>query len=115
MNQKQVIRYSLGFAGSVALTLAAYLLVTQSSVTGSLLLWVIAILAVIQLMVQLVCFLHLGEEDKPRWRMWAFVSMTGTLLLIIFGSIWIMNNLDYHMMPNHETDARMIKESNKGF
>ena len=115
MNKQQVIRYTLGFVGSVALTLAAYLLVTQSSVNGSLLLWAIAVLAIIQLFVQMICFLHLGEEDKPRWRMWAFVSMTGTLLLIIFGSIWIMNNLEYHMMGEDDTDAHMMQESNKGF
>lgn len=115
MNKTQIIRYSLGFVGSIALTLAAYLLVTQSSIDGSLLLWAIALLAIIQLFVQMVCFLHLGEEDRPRWRMWSFVSITGALLLIVFGSIWIMHNLGYHMMSEDETDAHMIEESNKGF
>lgn len=115
MNKQQVIRYTLGFVGSVALTLAAYLFVTQSSVNGSQLLWAITGLAIIQLFVQMICFLHLGEEDRPRWRTWAFIAMTGALLLIVFGSIWIMNNLEYHMMNKGESDTSMIKESNKGF
>lgn len=115
MNKSQITRYSLGFVGSVALTLAAYLLVTQSSVSGTTLLAAIAILAIIQLFVQMICFLHLGEEDKPRWQTRAFIAMGGALLFIVFGSIWIMNNLDYHMMGGHETDAHMMQESNKGF
>lgn len=115
MNKSQVMRYSLGFAASVLLTLGAYLLVTQESASASILVMAISVLAVIQLLVQLVCFLHLGDETRPRWRMWSFVAMTGALLLVVFGSIWIMNNLDYNMMPKHETDAHMIKESNKGF
>lgn len=115
MNHTQIVRYSIGFFVSVALTLAAYVLVTGSNVGGSLLLGSIAVLAIIQLIVQLVCFLHLGEEDKPRWRLRAFVAITGALLLIVFGSIWIMNNLDYHMTSEHETNSHMIEESNKGF
>ena len=115
MNKSQLIRYSLGFVVSLLLTLGAYLLVTQASVNGSQLVLAVSILAMIQLLVQLVCFLHLSDETKPRLRTWTFVTMTGALLMIVFGSIWIMNNLDYNMMPKHETDTRMIKESNKGF
>lgn len=115
MNKSQLTRYSLGFAVSLLLTVGAYLLVTQGSVASPAMLWTIATLAIVQLLVQLVCFLHLGDEARPRWRTWTFVAMTGSLLLIVFGSIWIMNNLDYHMMPQHDVDTRMIKESNKGF
>lgn len=115
MNKTQLIRYSLGFVTSLLLTVVAYLLVTQTNVSVSMLLLAISVLAVIQLLVQLVCFLHLGDEAKPRWRTWTFVAMTGSLLLIVFGSIWIMKNLDYHMMPEHDINSRMIKESNKGF
>lgn len=115
MNVTQVTRYSLGFIGSIVLTMTAYLLVTQSSAMGTPLILVISALAIIQLIVQLVAFLHLGDEARPRWRTWAFVGMTGSLLLIVFGSIWIMQNLDYNMMPAHETDARMMHERDKGF
>lgn len=115
MNRNQIIRYSVGFAGSIVLTLAAYLLVTQSNMSGTLLTITLAVLAIAQLCVQLVCFLHLDDEVGTRWRMWSLVSMIGAVLLIVFGSIWIMYNLDYHMMPKHESDAHMIEESNKGF
>lgn len=115
MNKTQIIRYTLGFVASVSLTLGAYLLVTQTSVIGAVLLGAIAILAIVQLLVQLVCFLHLGDEDKPRWHTNAFIGMTGCMLLIVFGSIWIMDNLNYHMMTSEESDHKLIQESNKGF
>lgn len=115
MNVNQVTRYSVGFIGSIVLTVVAYLLVTQSSVMGMPLIIAISVLAIIQLVVQLVCFLHLGDETNPRWRVRAFIAMTGSLLLIVIGSIWIMKNLDYNMMPAHETDAHMMEERDKGF
>lgn len=115
MNPHQVIRYSLGFIGSVVLTMVAYLVVTQSDGLGMTVVLIIAVLAILQLIVQLVCFLHLGDEARPRWRTWAFVSISGALLLIVVGSIWIMQNLDYNMMPAHEADSYMMKERDKGF
>ncbi|TAH32119.1 cytochrome o ubiquinol oxidase subunit IV [Candidatus Saccharibacteria bacterium] len=115
MNMNQIVRYSIGFAGSILLTLAAYLLVTQAALSGGILLAAITILAIIQFFVQMFYFLHLGEEARPRWRTLSFVAMAGVLLLIVFGSIWIMNNLNYHMMSPMETDQHMKRESNKGF
>lgn len=115
MNVNQIVRYSIGFVGSVLLTVAAYLLVTQTSLSGGVLLTTIIALAVIQFFVQMVYFLHLGEEARPRLRALSFVAMAGVLLLIVFGSIWIMNNLNYHMMSPMETDEHMKQESNKGF
>ncbi len=113
--RRQLTRYSLGFIGSIALTVIAYLFVTQTSLRGGLLIVIICILAIVQFFVQMVCFLHLGEEARPRWRMLSFVAMSGVLLLVIFGSIWIMGNLDYHMMSPKETDQHMKRESNKGY
>lgn len=115
MNKQQLMRYSLGFAGSVLLTVIAYLLVTATTLQGGILVASICILAVVQFFLQMVFFLHLGEEARPRWRLLSFIAMAGVLLLIVFGSIWIMNNLDYHMMSPGQTDQHMKQESNKGF
>ena len=115
MNVSQVTKYSVGFICSVALTMTAYLFVVQSDGWGMALIVIICALALAQLVVQLVWFLHLGEEQRPRWRTRAFIAMSGTLLIIVFGSIWIMQNLDYNMMPGHDTDAHMMQERDKGF
>ena len=48
---------------------------------------------------RLYFFLHLGKETKPRWKLYVFGFMVSVVLIIVFGSIWIMNNLNYRMTP----------------
>lgn len=98
------LSYFAGFIISVGLTLAAYVpvshLVHASSGPDHLGLTIVVIgLAIVQLLVQLVFFLHLGRESKPRWRSWALVFAVLVVLVIVGGSLWIMNNLDYRMTP----------------
>jgi cytochrome o ubiquinol oxidase operon protein cyoD len=50
-------------------------------------------------MVQLIFFLHIGEERGGRWKLLTFVFVLMTLGIIVVGSIWIMNNLNYNMSP----------------
>jgi cytochrome o ubiquinol oxidase operon protein cyoD len=91
--------YIFGFVASLALTLTAYVLVTHGSANRNLLVSMICGLAVIQFLVQMFFFLHLGEERGPRWKLLVAVFMVGIVLLIVFGSVWIMNNLNYRMTP----------------
>lgn len=100
--------YVAGFIISVVLTVAAYLAVVQQLAEGWLLLGVIVICALIQLYVQLVFFLHLGHESKPKWNVATFLFMLLVLLILVFGSIWIMNNLNYNTMSPDETDTYLI-------
>lgn len=94
--------YIVGFAGSVTLTLAAYFLVVNDSLPRVALIWVIIILALAQFTVQLIYFLHLGAERKPRWKFLVFSFMVSIVLILVVGTIWIMNNLNYHMLDEHD-------------
>lgn len=87
-----------GFLLSVVLTLASYFLVVEQVFRGDVLLYVVMTLAVIQAFIQLILFLHLGEEEAPKWKLMAFWFMMIVLVIIVSGSIWIMYNLDYNMM-----------------
>lgn len=108
--------YVTGFVLSVAVTLLAYAAVVNHWFAGILLVAVIMGLAVIQLVVQLVFFLHLGRESKPRWNLITFSFMLLVLIIIVGGSLWIMANLNYNMMMTPEQmDEYMLKQSNKGF
>jgi cytochrome o ubiquinol oxidase operon protein cyoD len=89
--------YVVGFCLSVVLTIVAFLLVTQEVVSGGMGLFIIGSLAILQFTVQVLCFLHLGGETKPRHKQLAFAFMLGVVLILVGGSLWIMNNLDYHM------------------
>lgn len=96
--------YVAGFVGSIVLTLTAYFAVTTQAFTSTATLYVIGFLAIVQFVVQLFCFLHLGQEDRPRWRLAVFGFMVLVVVILVFGSIWIMNNLDYHMMSTEQVD-----------
>lgn len=99
---RSLIAYTIGFVSSIILTVTAYLLVTNQVFTGWLLAGIIAGLAVIQCLIQLVFFLHLAQEARPRWQLWTLLSMLAIFIVIVFGSIWVMHDLNSRMMPSHE-------------
>lgn len=96
--------YVTGFILSLAFTLVPYYLVVQKVVTGNGLLATIIGFAVLQLVVQVVFFLHLGREPKPRWNLFFFVNTIAIILVVVLGSIWIMRHLHYNMMPMDMTN-----------
>lgn len=92
-------KYVAGFLGSVALTVCAYLLATHLSVNRNVLAALLAALAISQFILQMFLFLHIGDERGPRLRMAAAGLMLAVVIILIAGSIWIMNNLNYRMTP----------------
>ena len=95
--------YITGFGLSLLLTLSAYLLVTHHAANRHVLIGLVVVLALSQFMVQIFYFLHLGEETKPRWKLGVFFFMIGVVLILVFGSLWIINNLNYTMtVPQEE-------------
>lgn len=107
--------YSIGFGLAIILTLTAYLAVTGGWLNQTGMIAVIASAAAVQLVVQLVFFLHVGR-DGVKWKVAAFYTMFIILVLIVGGSLWIMYNLDYNMMMSSEQmEQYMLDESKKGF
>jgi cytochrome o ubiquinol oxidase operon protein cyoD len=90
--------YIIGFILSLILTFLSYAIVVEELLVGWQLLGAVAFLAASQAIVQLILFLHLGSESKPRWNLLVFLFMVLVLLIIVLGSLWIMYNLDYRMM-----------------
>lgn len=101
--------YIIGFLLSLVLTLVPYWLVTDGNFDRTAVLVALAVFAVMQVWIQLYFFLHLNTEPKPRLKSWAFGFMTLVVIIVAFGSIWVMNNLDYHMMSGHDA-AQQIQE-----
>ena len=91
--------YLLGFILCVVLTLAAYFFVAEHIFSGWTLIFIILGLGVIQMAVQLLFFMHLGGEKNPHWNLLMFYFMLMVLVIIVFGSLWIMYNLNYREMP----------------
>lgn len=113
--KKDYLSYITGFVLSIALTLAAYIMVVEKFLSGNALIGAIIGLAIVQLLVQLFFFLHLGQETRPRWKLVVFLFMLLVLFILVFGSIWIMYSLDYHMTMTPEAlDQSIIKDEGYG-
>jgi cytochrome o ubiquinol oxidase operon protein cyoD len=102
--------YTFGFILSIILTLIPFYLVVNEVINGWALVFSLFGFAIAQLLVQLQFFIHLGEQSKPRWNLIMFLCMALILMIVVFGSLWIMNNLNYHMMPGHEAEKQLIEE-----
>ena len=90
--------YFVGFVLSIALTVIAFAAVYQAWFNP---LWIIVLVsgcALIQLLVQLMLFLHLSSESTPYWNLSALLFSTLIVMVVVAGSIWIMHNLDMNMM-----------------
>lgn len=92
--------YIIGFFLCLFLTAASFLLVTFKLLSGHALAYTLIALGILQAIVQMLFFLHVGQEAKPRWETISFCFMVMCVLIIVIGSIWIMNDLDERMMPN---------------
>jgi cytochrome o ubiquinol oxidase subunit IV len=94
------VAYITGFILSLLLTLAAYFLATHHSLPYIPLISVIVLLAAIQFIVQMMCFLHLGREAASREKLFILGCVSVVVLILVAGSLWIMNNLNQRMMPS---------------
>ncbi len=96
--------YAIGFVLSLILTSLSFYLVLSKTLEGMHLLYGIVALAVTQAAVQLLFFVHLGQEDKPKWESLIFFFMLLLLSIIAAGTIWIMNDLDARVMVEMHHD-----------
>ncbi len=101
--------YTAGFVLSLILTVGAYAAVRDHVASGWALIFVLAGLAVTQLLVQLVFFLHLGRESKPRWNLTVLLFAVMVVGIVVFGSLWIMRNLNY-AHSHSVTPTEIIKD-----
>lgn len=103
LEEGTIAAYCLGFFFSTALTLGSFFLVSTQAFSKWQLLGSISALATIQMIVQLIFFLHLGTEHKPKWNLQLFLFMALVVLIVVFGSLWIMYNLNENVMPAHQS------------
>ena len=96
--------YLIGFALSVVLTAIPFWLVMTGAL-GDAQATAIAViaLAVLQILVHTVCFLHVNTQAEGGWTLVAYVFTAVILLITIAGSLWIMYHLNSNMMPGMMT------------
>lgn len=99
-SHSSVKSYMIGFILSIILTGIPFWIVMDGSASGAVTLAVVLVCAVIQLLVHLVYFLHLDIKTEGGWNMVAIVFSAIIIMIVVVGSLWIMWNLNYNMMPD---------------
>ena len=89
----------IGLVLSIILVLASYRIVTYYHLTSMELVYTVFGLGILQALLQLVFFMHLGLEDRPYWHLILFLFTATIVIIVIAGTIWIMSNLAYNLMP----------------
>ncbi|HEU4603469.1 MAG TPA: cytochrome o ubiquinol oxidase subunit IV [Steroidobacteraceae bacterium] len=90
---------NVGLAFSIVLTVAAFLLAGSNVVYAPAIPVALIVLAIAQMGVHLVFFLHIttGPDNTNNVLALAFGVMV--VFLIVAGSIWIMHHLSHNLMP----------------
>lgn len=95
---KTLAAYVTGFVLCIILTLIAFALVGKQLLTGSDVYIALSILALVQLFVQVICFLRLNASAEGQWNLMPFLFALLVVMILVSGSLWIMYNLNYNMM-----------------
>lgn len=103
------LSYVIGFILSIVLTLAAYFAIVNDWFSGTAAVLFVTALAVVQLLVQLLFFLHISQERSPRWNLVTFSYAAMIVLIVVIGSLWIMYNMNYNMI--HELTPEELERS----
>jgi cytochrome o ubiquinol oxidase operon protein cyoD len=95
--------YAVGLALSFLLTIGSFGAVMTGVVPQAMRLTVIVVLCIVQLLVQLVWFLHLGSRKDQRENTAIFICTGLVIAIVVSGSLWVMHNANTNMMPTHIT------------
>jgi len=98
--------YMVGFVLSIILTAIPFWLVMSGAIahraTAAL---VLGGFAVVQILVHMVCFLHMNGKLERGW------TLLSTLFTVVFvavgvaGTLWVMFHMNNNMMPMHPQSA----------
>ncbi|GAA4325431.1 cytochrome o ubiquinol oxidase subunit IV [Pigmentiphaga soli] len=92
--------YNVGFLLSAVLTIIPFALAMHPVLSRPATLLALVGFAVAQLVVQLVCFLHMSRSSEGGWNLVSFVFTLVILFIIVALSVWIIWSMHYHMMIN---------------
>ncbi len=91
--------YIIGFVLSLIFAVIPYYVVVNKSVSGNALIATILSFAVVQMLIQIFFFLHLGRGPKPLYNVVFFFATSGVIIIVIGASLLIMSNLYRNMSP----------------
>ena len=101
--------YVVGFVLAVILTAIPFWLV-MGHVLPTAQMTAVAVmgLAVIQVLVHMVYFLHMNARSEGGWTLLALMFTLILVVITLSGSLWVMHNLNTHMMPATVHDMQQM-------
>lgn len=92
--------YLTGFILCATLTIIPFALVMSPTFSRPTTLLILVALAVAQIVIQLVYFLHMNRSSEGGWNLISFVFTLVILFIIVALSIWIIWSMHFYMMSN---------------
>ena len=90
--------YLIGFVLAVLLTVVPFAMVMSGAFPRGVTVAVITVLAVAQILVHLVYFLHMDRSSAQRWNWAVFAFTVLVIAILVIGSLWVLHNLNANMM-----------------
>jgi cytochrome o ubiquinol oxidase operon protein cyoD len=91
--------YAVGFALAAGLTVASFALARGQWLTPASLIAALVVLAIAQMIVHLIFFLHITTAPAQKTNILALLLTLLIIGLVVIGSLWIMAQLGAHMVP----------------
>lgn len=94
--------YMTGFVLSVILTAIPFWLVMAKVIADrNTAVLVLGVFAVLQILVHMVCFLHMNGRLEGGWTLLSTIFTVVFVAITISGTLWVMFNMNANMMPEH--------------
>ncbi len=92
--------YLIGFVLSVILTAIPFWLVMGEVFDNKMVTAVLIMaFAAVQIVVHMVCFLHMNPRSEGGWTIMALIFTLVIVAIMLAGSFWVMHHLNVNMMP----------------
>jgi cytochrome o ubiquinol oxidase subunit IV len=104
--------YMVGFILSVILTAIPFWLVMAKVIADrNAAILVLGGFAVAQILVHMVCFLHMNGKVEGGWTLLSTIFTVVFVAIAIAGTLWVMFHMNANMMPAHPTPTTPAQEA----
>jgi cytochrome o ubiquinol oxidase operon protein cyoD len=94
--------HTIGYVLAASLTVASFAMATTHLLTPASLVAALVVLAIGQMVVHLIFFLHITTAPAQKTNILAVILTLLIIALVVIGSVWIMSQLNHNMMPMNQ-------------
>ncbi|GAB3788969.1 cytochrome o ubiquinol oxidase subunit IV [Dyella agri] len=91
--------YVVGYIAAMLLTIAAFVMAPSTNMAPFSIEAGLAVLAIAQMLVHLIFFLHINTAPVQKTNVMAFAATMLIIAIVVIGSMWIMAHLNHNMVP----------------